>query len=233
VLLRDFRALIRRQWEEIPPTYRVGVVSVEVSSAVRPHPERDGVYTLGECIPLPGDAGPGGADLQTRIVLYHGSFAALAEEAPGYDWVGEGWETLTHELRHHLEWKAQVGDLEAWDEATEHNFARHEGGRFDPLFYLAGLRLSNGAFQLEDDVFFDRQVEALPGSVPVVWRGRAYAVPVPAAVTLPAFLTLKGVIEPPPGDLVLVLRRRPSLGSLFRRRAPYHGEVAVHPTGSS
>ena len=60
----------------MPAAYREGVVAIEVSAQSVPDPERGDVYTLGECIPLSWSGS--GADLESRIVLYHGSFAALA-----------------------------------------------------------------------------------------------------------------------------------------------------------
>jgi hypothetical protein len=49
---------------------------------------------------------------------------------------------------------------------------------------------------------------------------------------LPAFLTIEGVAEPPPGDLVLVLRRRPRLTDLFRQRETFTAVVAVTPVSA-
>ena len=45
--------------------------------------------------------------------------------------------------------------------------------------------------------------------------------------TLPAFLTIEGVVEPPPGELVLALRRKPRLTDLFRAAEPFTAVVAV------
>jgi hypothetical protein len=39
-------------------------------------------------------------------------------------------------------------------------------------------------------------------------------------VSLPAFLTLEGLRDPPPGDVVLVLRRRGRIWDLVRRPPP-------------
>ena len=66
------------------------------------------------------------------MVLYHGSFAALARVNGGLDWREEAWETLTHELRHHLEWRARAPDLEELDWAVEQNFARPRRGAVRP-----------------------------------------------------------------------------------------------------
>lgn len=227
--LADFEAMIRRMRGDVPAEFLDGIAEITVSPRVRPHPDRSDIYTLGECIPLPA-AADDPHHIQSRIVLYHGSFAALARLGDGFDWEGEAWETLTHELRHHLEWRARAPDLEAFDEAVEHNFARHDGESFDPAFYLDGVPLGDGVFQVDDDVFVDRLVgRALPPDVLVEWQGRAYRVPVPPDTTLPAFLSLDGVADPPAGELVLVLRRRPSLLALLRGTPLSEAVVTAEP----
>ena len=213
--LDDFREMVRRLSEELPTQFLDGVAEVTVSPRTVVHPERPGIFTLGECVPLP-TAGAGVDSVQSRIVLYHGSFAALAQLTPGFDWREEVWETLTHELRHHLEWRAESPDLEDLDWAVEQNFARHDGDEFDPGFFLQGEVVADGAYRIEDDVFLDRVVGAAPESVVFAWRGREYQTRVPRGATLPAFLTVAGAAEPPPGDLVLVLRRSPGLLTLMR-----------------
>jgi hypothetical protein len=50
---------------------------------------------------------------------------------------------------------------------------------------------------------------------------------VPLGVALPAFLTLDGVADPPAGDLVLVLRRKPGLRDLLRSAPPSQATVRV------
>ena len=214
----DFEAMITRLASEVPPEFLEGVEGVEVSAKTLPHPERAEIYTLGECIPLPGSGGDG--EIRSRVVLYHGSFQALARLEPGYDWRGEAWETLTHELRHHLEWRARVPDLEAFDWAAEQNFARGEGAPFDPDFPLAAERVGEGIFRLDEDYFLERRVRALPRQVAFGWHGHPYMAEVPPTAHLPALLTVEGVREPPPGELVLFLHRPPGLRDLFRRRAP-------------
>jgi len=205
---------------DIPPEFEGGVVGVEVSPKTVPDPVRADIYTLGECIPLEWSGS--GADLHSRIVLYHGSCQALAHLAEGdFDWRAEAWETLTHELRHHLEWRANVTALEAYDWAGEQNFARHEGKPFDPVFYRSGERVADGVWKVDDDVF-------LEGGAELVWHGRRYRAPV-AGVRPPAFLALDGIAEPPPGDAVLVLPRRASLFDLWRRPQVTEGIVRVEP----
>jgi hypothetical protein len=228
--LSDFEALVRRQSAEIPPDFLDGIAEIVVSPRTVPHPGREGVWTLGECLPVPGDDGDP-RHLQSRVVLYHGSFQALARETPGFDWTAEAWETLTHEIRHHVEWKARAPDLEAFDRAAEENYARHDGEPFDPAFYRDGVPLPDGAWQVDDDVFLERVVAGPPGSVRVHWRGTDYEVPVPENATLPAFLALRGTGDPPPGDLVLVLQKRSGWLELFRRPKVFRAEVDARRAG--
>lgn len=225
--LDDFREMVRRLSEELPSQFLDGIAEVTVSPRAVSHPDRSGVYTLGECVPLPA-APDGGADtVLSRIVLYHGSFAALAHLTPGFDWREETWETLTHELRHHIEWRARSPDLEDLDWAVEQNFARHDGEEFDPGFFLQGEIVAQGAYRVEDDVFLDRVVGAAPETVAFAWRGREYRAIVPRGATLPAFLTVAGAAEPPPGDLVLVLRRKPGFLMLLHPGRLYQAVVHV------
>jgi hypothetical protein len=225
--LSDFEAMVRRFAQEVPSDFMEGVAEIAVSPRTVPHPERDEIFTLGECIPLPVSDVASSEGVQSRIVLYHGSFMALARLRSGFDWRGEAWETLTHELRHHLEWRARAPTLEAYDRAAEQNFARQDGERFDPLFFLDGEPAGDAAYRVDDDVFLDRMVSELPSAMKVQWRGRLYRVDIPADTTLPAFLTLEGVAEPPDGELVLVLRRKPALRDLLRSPAPTRATVRV------
>lgn len=213
----DFDHLIRRLTGEVPPEFLEGVAAVEVSPKTLPHPTRAEIYTLGECIPVPGE-GPGVDAIQSRVVLYHGSFVALARLHQGFDWREEAWETLTHELRHHLEWRARVPDLEAFDRAAEENFARGDGEPFDPLYPLDGESVAEGVYRIDDDYFIDRMVDRLPATARLTWHGAEYEVDLPEGAELPLFLEVTGIEEPPPGELLLVLRERPRLRHLLRRR---------------
>jgi hypothetical protein len=229
VQLVDFRALVDRLLQEVPSPYLDGVVAVEVSPKTVPHPVRADIYTLGECIPLEwsGD----GSDLQSRVVLYHGSFQALARLGE-LDWREEAWETLTHELRHHLEWRAKVAALERYDWAAEQNFARHEGEPFDPAFYRSGEQIAPGIYKVDDDVFLEHatgNVQRGGAVVEVAWHGRRYRVSRPSDARPPAFFVLDGLDEPPPGDAVLVLPRRASLFGFWRRPMVTQTVVAVEP----
>jgi hypothetical protein len=227
--LADFEAMIRRLSSEVPPHFLDGIAEVVVSPRTVPHPERSDIFTLGECEPLPIHIGSGVEGVQSRIVLYYGSFAALARAKPGFDWQREAWETLTHELRHHLEWRARAPDLEDFDWAVEHNYARHDGDSFDPTFFLSGEAEGDDVYRVEDDVFIDRIVRSLPSSIDFAWRGRQYHAEIPDDAGLPCFLTMEGVAAPPAGELVLVLRRKPGVRDLFADAPVFQATVRAKP----
>lgn len=225
--LRDFQTLVDRLAKEVPPSYLEGVVAVEVSPKTVPHPIRAGVYTLGECIPVE----TGGETVSSRVVLYHGSFQALAGERPGLDWRDEAWETLLHELRHHLEWRAHAADLDAYDWAAEQNFQRADGESFDPLFHLSGERVDEGVYRVDDDIFWDVVARRSPPELEIPWHGRRYRLPVPAEEP-PLFLDLGGLEPEPAGEVIVVVRRKPGLADLFRRpRAPASHHVVARRVG--
>jgi len=221
--------MVERMAREVPPEYLTGIAEVGVSSKTVPHPTMADVWTLGECIPIDPHTDP----VQSRIVLYHGSFQALASGQPDFHWREEAWETLTHELRHHLEWLADAPDLEVYDWAADQNFRRHEGKPFDPLFFEAGEPLAPAVTRIDDDVFLDHALGARAwrsaGRQPhrFTWRGRTYEVEVPKDLAPVTYVLAEGVDEPPPGQLVVVLRRRPRVWDLFRRRPLQTVETTV------
>lgn len=224
--LADFRTLVGRLQQEIPAQFETGLADLEISPKTVPDPVYDDVYTLGECVPLSWTGN--GADLQSRIVLYYGSFVALAREHPGFDWRTEAWDTLTHELRHHLEFRANVSLLEAYDWAAEQNFVRHEGRIFDPVFYRSGEHVADGIYKVDDDVFLEARGVGSGEWVSFQWHGRRYRVS-RNGVTPPAFLTLHGLAHEPHGEAVLVLPKRASLRDLWRRAAVTQRTVSVEP----
>jgi hypothetical protein len=225
--LVEFESMIRRLCGDVPPEFLDGIAEVVVSRRTVPHPERSEVFTLGECVPLPVHLGSGVDGVQSRIVLYYGSFAALAKLEDAFDWRHEAWETLTHELRHHLEWRARAPDLEDFDCAVEHNFARQEGEAFDTTFFLSGEVLDQGVYRVEDDVFIDQIVRSVPPRVTFAWSGREYDIAVPEGAELPCYLYVDGIADPPPGDLVVVLRRKPGVGDLFYAPGLFQSTVRV------
>jgi hypothetical protein len=225
--LADFENMVRRLCDEVPADFFDGIAEVVVSPRVIPHPERADVFTLGECIPLPVQIGSGVEGLQSQVVMYHGSFAALAALEQGLDWRHEAWETLTHELRHHLEWRAHAPDLEEFDWAVEQNFARHDGEPFDPTFYLSGASEGEDRYSIDDDVFIDQIVSSIPRSIDFSWQNREYHLDIPQDAELPCFLVVEGVGGPPDGELVIVLRRKPGVRDLFGAGGAFQAIVQV------
>jgi hypothetical protein len=225
VLFADFEASVRRLAAEIPEEFLDGIAEIVVSPRTVVHPERAEVYTLGECIPLPA-AVDEPETIQSRVVLYYGSFAAMARDQSDFDWHREAWETLTHELRHHVEWRAREPALENLDQAQEENFARLAGEPFDPQFYRAGEALPGGIFRVEDDYFVEVE-GAASGSVRFPWAGRRYRVELPSDLSLPAFLSVQGLEEPPAGEVVLVLNRAAKWWRMLKPTAVDQREVWV------
>ncbi len=216
--LRDFDRMVQTMVREIPGEFLRDVTEVTVSRAARPHPSREGVFTLGECetIAVGNVAVEGaGGEVPARIILYHGSFEALARGRGNFDWEAEAWETLTHEIRHHLEWNAGEARLEEFDMAAEENFARHDGEGRDPAFFLGGEPVGEGAWRIDDDVFLDHVVRRVPRSARFHWAGATWTMPLPEGTRLPAWVSVQGVDDPPPGELVLVFRRRPGWRDLL------------------
>ena len=221
---RDFEAMVREMVRDLPPAFLEGIAGVEVTGKTVPHPVRADIYTLGECLPHAfGAPDDGGSALRSTVYLHYGSFAALAEDEAEFNWRDEAWETLTHEVRHHLEWRAHAAELEAFDDAVEANYARGEGEPFPPLFFLDGEHIAPRVTKVEDDVFLDVPLgsrawrRAAGGSVPVTWHGRDYTLQLPERLPDILFVTVRGVSPEPTGDLVVVVRRKAGVKDVFRK----------------
>ena len=227
--------MVRRITAELPEHFLEGIAGIEVTGKTVPHSVREGVYTLGECVPHDFGGPDQGPQLRSTVFLHYGSFATLARTDPRFDWREEAWETLAHEVRHHLEWRARVPELEALDAAAEANYARHDGEPFPPLFHLDGERVAPGVTKVEDDVFIEVMLDARvwkrAGGTPwpFTWHGRAYEALLPASLPDVLFLTVTGVAPPPAGDLALVIRRRPGARDLLRRAVVEQAEAAARP----
>ncbi|MGH7505187.1 MAG: metallopeptidase family protein [Longimicrobiales bacterium] len=99
-----FERHARSEWDRIPDRYREGIDGLVVERDAKPHPDAPDVYTLGECVTEAYPSDFGGPDtIRSAVVLYYGSFLRLSRLDETFDWEEEVWETLTHELQHHLE----------------------------------------------------------------------------------------------------------------------------------
>lgn len=213
----EFEQRAREEWERIPDDYKAGIDALVVDRQARPHPRTPDVYTLGECVTEAYPSDFGGPDtIRSALVLYYGSFLRLSRIDPSFDWAEELWETLTHELKHHLESLAAEDALTDLDYAVDENFKRQEGEDFDPFFFRAGEPLGEGRFRLERSVFVEREAPAAGDAVAFEIDGIAYRVVAPEPVADVTFVTLTGDVDPELEELCLVLVRRASIGRALR-----------------
>ena len=192
-------------WNEIPEGAREGVDGLTIETEPVAHPDFDWVYTMGECLTETWPSGAGGdGDVRSELVLYHGSFRALAEQDPDFDWEGELWETILHELLHHRESAAGETGLDEVDWAQEQNLRRLAGEAFDPDFYRAVPSGPDGVVRLESELFVESTVPERAAEAVFDWRGRRWAVGVPVSAGR-AFVEITNLAG---GRLCVAVRRR-------------------------
>ncbi|MEZ4417525.1 MAG: metallopeptidase family protein [Gemmatimonadota bacterium] len=227
-----FEHLAREAFGQIPEAYREGIDGLVVSREAQPHPERPDVFTLGECLTESYPSGFDSAEtVRSLVVLYWGSFRRLAESDPAFDWEGELWETLTHELKHHLESLASDDGLGGVDYAMDQHFARLDGEPFDPWYYRSGEPAEEGGFRFEDQWFLESAWETTPPrTLHFEHGGRCWSVDVPERPADLHFLIVEGTPEQlSQVQIVLVRRRRwrERLGAALGRGEPTKGETIV------
>ncbi len=210
-----------------------------VSRESLPDPAHADVYTLGHCATESYPSEWGGPDTtRSVLVLYWGSFAELAASGDDFDWEEELWETLTHELRHHLEWLAREDALEGVDYALDETFKRDEGSAFDPWYYQQGEEVARGLFRVERTFYLEQvwRADAFADAdwVPFEWHGGRYRVPRPGELGDVHFVRVEG-IETGAASLELVLVRHRSwwedvkrLGGTYRS-VVLESEAAAEP----
>jgi hypothetical protein len=177
------------------------------------HPTLPDIYTMGECVTEDYATDWSGPDTtRSVVVLYWGSFKNLAVLDADFDWEEELWETLTHELRHHLESLARSDALEGVDYAMDQLFNRNEGLDFDPWYYQQGDDLTGGVFRVERSWYLEQawQVEDFEAAsfVAFDWRGASYRIPRPEELGDVHYVWVEGVeVGEDTLELVLVRRR--------------------------
>jgi len=206
-----------------------GIDGLTVHEAARPHPEQADVVTLGECITESYPSLWEGPDtVRSSIALYYGSFLALAKRDADFDWDVELWETITHELQHHLESLAREDDLEGVDYVMEEDTRRGKGEPFDPFYYQQGVERAAGVFVAEDLVFVERRFgQTPPAQVSFDLSGRSWTVDVPPAeadlhyLRVEAFVSVDGrpsaEMTEREGRTEVVLLHDPKLAQRLRR----------------
>ena len=122
-----FTAAVEQMVDEIPEQFLEGLQGVHVLEEEHPEEDYEDVWRLGEYLdPGPEDFLGGGEGLGRHIALYYGSFKRIASGDRGFDWEDEIWETLTHELRHHVESLAGEMGLVLDDERRAEGFETKE-----------------------------------------------------------------------------------------------------------
>jgi predicted Zn-dependent protease with MMP-like domain len=209
----EFSRRAHRIFDDIPPEYREGVDGLEVTRRTAFHPTLPEVYTLGECLSefYPTDFG-GAGEVRSRVVLYYGSFLALSRTRDDWDWEEELFETVMHEVRHHLESLAQEDALEEMDYAEDQNFARREGESFDPFFFHSGHAVAPGIFEVDGDLFVERPIDARTfereRELAVELNGDTVRVPLPAELGDVHYLNVTDAPGEGSGEVFVVLVRR-------------------------
>ena len=123
----EFQQLLTEMVDEIPSEFMQGLQAIMALEAEHPEPDFEDVYRMGEYL----DIGPeqflgGSSGIGRHVVLYWGSFRRVAAADPEFDWEAELWETLTHELRHHVESLAGDASLIEQDELDASTFQRRD-----------------------------------------------------------------------------------------------------------
>jgi hypothetical protein len=221
VRFEEFEERARQEWDRIPEEYRAGVDGLVVERSASPHPSLPDVYTMGECRTETYPSDFGGPDtIRSLVVLFYGSFFRLSRVDPSFDWEGELWETLTHELQHHLESLASDDSLVDMDYAADENYKRYEGESFDPFFYRHGIP-EQGWLRVDDEFF--RELVGEPGDdVTFDWNDRSYAVTMPADSFDIAYVAVTSGVTDTTGALNLVVLR-PTRGWKERLAAMFRG----------
>lgn len=209
----EFEKAAREAYDAIPDDFKEGVDGLVVSREAPTHPDHPEMYTLGLC-DTEDYVSDWGSPETTRsvVVLYWGSFRSIARRDPAFDWEGELWETITHELRHHLESLAREDGLEGVDYATEETYKRDEGLDFDPWYYQHGDLVAPGVHRVETNCYVEqawREGDFLAAeALEFTFREVRYRVPRPEELGDVHFVWVHGVVEPPQTlELVLVRRR--------------------------
>ncbi len=110
----EFENTVQEHLELIPPEYLEGLQGVHCFEHVKRDPVEPQLVRLGEYLdPGPDQFLDHRVHIGRHVALYYGSFQAVAGYR--YDWEAGIWETLTHEIQHHVESKAGDRTLIEWD----------------------------------------------------------------------------------------------------------------------
>ncbi len=208
-----FEAAAHTAYQKIPDAFKEGVGGLVVTREALAHPEHPDVFTLGHCLTEDHPSDYGSPDTTRSVIaLYWGSFRQLARRDPSFDWDEELWETLTHELRHHLESLAGEAELEGVDYASDETFKRDEGLDFDPWYYQHGEAVAPGIFRVENRWYLEQSWTSgafeRTTHLDFEWDGIALRAPRPDALGDVHFVWIHGIeLEHATLELVLLRNR--------------------------
>ena len=86
--LKTFSRIAHKAFRSIPEEFKEGVDGLTIRAERVPHPTLPDIFTMGQCLTesYPSDwSGP--ETLRSVLVLYHGSFKALAARDQAFDWL--------------------------------------------------------------------------------------------------------------------------------------------------
>ena len=219
----QFEKTSRAVWQKIPEQYKQGIDALVIESKAHAHPDHPDFFTLGECVTEAYPSDYGGPDtIRSAVVLYYGSFAAVAADYEDFDWEQEVEETILHELQHHLEHLADDDQLTDYDYAVEENFLRIEGEAFDPLFFRAGQQVAENTYRVEDDIFIEVPLVPEPlAELDFRWLNRRYQTPFAESEADVLYMVVNHEMPEVDGELCIVrVRRQGVVGTL---RAAFSG----------
>ena len=223
----EFEAQAWQHWERVPEEYRAGVDGLVIERDAKTHPDLDEVYTLGECVTEEFPSPYGGPDTtRSAVVLYYGSFLRLSRVEPEFEWEKEIWETLTHELRHHLETMATEDTLEDFDYAVDENYKRQAGESFDPLFFRAGEPVHENGYRVEEDAFLEIERPRAAGPLEFVWDEQRYRITLPEVLDGITFVRVNSGPDVEGEFYIVSVPRRGVLGVLRAALRPQDVEVS-------
>jgi hypothetical protein len=121
----DFQRAAEEMLNEIPEEFLEGLQGLHVLEHIKEEPDLPGVYRMGEYLDPGFDSFLGGnPGLGRHVALYYGSFVMIAKGDPDFDWEEELWETITHELQHHVESLAGDDSLVVEDRKRDAQFRK-------------------------------------------------------------------------------------------------------------
>lgn len=110
----EFEDTVQQHLSIIPEQYLEGLQGVHVFEHVKRDPTEHHLVRLGEYLdPGPDQFLDSRIHIGRHVALFYGSFLEIAGH--GFNWEAQIWETLTHEIQHHVESKAGDRTLIEWD----------------------------------------------------------------------------------------------------------------------